>query len=234
MKLDLLVFAAHPDDVELACSGTVLKHISLGYKAGIVDFTRGELGTRGSAEIRAQESKKATDILGLHARENLGFRDGFFEMDESHLLKVISVIRKYQPEIILANAKNDRHPDHKRAGDLVSRANFLSGLIKVETGGQSAWRAKAVYRFIQDHFIEPDIVVDITGFQDKKLEAIKAFKSQFYDPESREPQTPISKKDFLEFITARARQFGRPINAEYGEGFTVERYIGVDNLFQLK
>lgn len=230
----MLVFAAHPDDVELACSGTVLKQIKLGYKVGIVDLTRGELGTRGTAEIRAEETKVATEILGIHARENLGFRDGLFEIDEAHLSKVVEVIRKYQPEIILANAATDRHPDHKRAGDLVSRANFLSGLRKVETENQSAWRSKVVYRYIQDNYIEPDFVVDISGFETQKLEAIKAFKSQFYDPKSTEPQTPISREDFLDFILARAKQFGRPINVEYGEGFTIERYIGVDNLFELK
>lgn len=233
-KLDILVFAAHPDDVELACSGTVLKHISLGYKVGIVDLTRGELGTRGSAEIRAEETKVASSILGIHSRENLGFRDGFFEIDEAHLLKVVEVIRKYQPELILANAASDRHPDHKRAGDLVSRANFLSGLVKIETANQTAWRAKVVYRYIQDNYIEPDFVVDISGFEAKKLEAIKAFKSQFYNPNSTEPKTPISREDFLDFILARAKQLGRPINAEYGEGFTVERYVGVDDLFELK
>ncbi|HPN18987.1 MAG TPA: bacillithiol biosynthesis deacetylase BshB1, partial [Chitinophagales bacterium] len=143
-KLDILVFAAHPDDVELACSGTVLKHISLGYKVGIVDLTKGELGTRGSAAIRSEETKVASELLGIHIRENLGFRDGFFEIDEVHLLKVVEVIRKYQPEIIMANAASDRHPDHKRAGDLVSRANFLSGLLKVQTENQTHWRAKAV------------------------------------------------------------------------------------------
>lgn len=233
-KLDILVFAAHPDDVELACSGTVLKHISLGYKVGIVDLTRGELGTRGSAEIRAEETRVASSILGIHSRENLGFRDGFFEIDEAHLLKMVEVIRKYQPELILANAASDRHPDHKRAGDLVSRANFLSGLVKIETANQTAWRAKVVYRYIQDNYIEPDFVVDISGFEAKKLEAIKAFKSQFYDPNSTEPATPISREDFLDFILARAKQLGRSINAEYGEGFTVERYIGVDDLFKLK
>ncbi|MBP6323837.1 MAG: bacillithiol biosynthesis deacetylase BshB1 [Chitinophagales bacterium] len=233
-KLDILVFAAHPDDVELACSGTVLKHISLGYKVGIVDLTKGELGTRGSAAIRSEETKVASELLGIHIRENLGFRDGFFEIDEVHLLKVVEVIRKYQPEIILANAASDRHPDHKRAGDLVSRANFLSGLLKVQTENQTHWRAKAVYRYIQDNYMEPDFVVDISGFETKKLDAIKAFKSQFYDPNSNEPSTPISREDFLEFVLARAKQFGRPINAEYGEGFTVERYIGVDNLLSLK
>lgn len=234
MKLDILVFAAHPDDVELACSGTVLKHISLGYKVGIVDLTKGELGTRGTAEIRSEETKVASAILGIHARENLGFRDGFFEIDETHLLAVVGMIRKYRPEIILANAASDRHPDHKRAGDLVSRANFLSGLLKIKTDGWEQWRAKAVYRYIQDNFIQPDLVVDISGFENKKMEAIKAFRSQFFDPTSTEPVTPISREDFLDFILGRAKQFGRQINTAYGEGFTVERYVGVDDLLQLK
>ncbi|HQD12172.1 MAG TPA: bacillithiol biosynthesis deacetylase BshB1 [Chitinophagales bacterium] len=232
-KLDILLFAAHPDDVELAASGTVLKHISLGYKVGIIDLTKGELGTRGTATIRAQESEAASQILGIHVHENLGFRDGFFEVNEDHLLPVISAIRKYQPDIILANSISDRHPDHGRGGDLVARANFLSGLVKVDTG-QPAWRAKAVYRYVQDNFVEPDFVVDITDFMDKKLEAIKAFKSQFYNPDSKEPQTPISRADFLDFIEGRARQFGRPIGVTYAEGFTVERYIGVEDLFDLK
>lgn len=238
MKLDILVFAAHPDDVELSCSGTVLKHINTGYKVGIVDLTKGELGSRGSAEIRAEESATASKILGIHVRENLGFRDGFFEIDETHLLKVIEVIRKYQPEIILANAKNDRHPDHKRGGDLVSRAAFLSGLVKVETVSdgkiQEKWRPKVVYRYIQEQYFEPDFVVDISGFETKKLEAIKAFTSQFYNPNSTEPQTPISREDYLDFVVARMKQFGGQINTQFGEGFTIERYIGVDDLFQLK
>jgi len=237
-KLDILVFAAHPDDVELSCSGTVLKHINLGYKVGIVDLTKGELGSRGSAEIRAQESAAASDILGIHVRENLGFRDGFFEIDEAHLLKIIEVIRKYQPEIVLVNAKNDRHPDHKRGGDLVSRASFLSGLIKIETTynglNQEKWRPKVVYRYIQEQYFEPDFVVDISGFETKKLEAIKAFKSQFYDPNSTEPLTPIAREDYLDFVVARMKQFGGQINTEFGEGFTKERYLGVDDLFQLK
>ncbi len=237
-KLDVLLFAAHPDDVELSCSGTVLKHISLGYKVGIIDLTRGELGSRGSAQIRATESKHASEILGIHQRENLGFRDGFFEIDETHLLKVIEVIRKYQPEIVLINAKIDRHPDHKRGGDLVSRACFLSGLVKIETNldgeNQEKWRPKVVYRYIQEQYYEPDFVVDISGFEDKKLDAIKAFSSQFYDPNSTEPTTPISKSDYLDFVVARMKQFGTQINTTYGEGFTTERYIGVDDLFDLK
>ncbi len=232
MKLDILAFAAHPDDIELSCSGTILKHINLGYKVGIVDLTKGELGTRGTAEIRAQESEVASAILGIHCRENLGFRDGFFEINENHLLPIINIIRKYQPEIILANAATDRHPDHKRAGDLVSRASFLSGLMKINTEYKH-WRAKAVYRYVQDNFLEPDFVVDISGFIDKKIKAIQAFKSQFYDPQSTEPVTPISKEDFIEYIIGRNKQYGRPINAAFAEGFTIERYIGVDDLFKI-
>lgn len=237
-KLDILVFAAHPDDAELSCSGTIMKHIDLGYKVGIVDLTRGELGTRGSAEIRAQESAKSSEILGIHIRENLGFRDGFFEIDEQHLLPIIQVIRKYQPEIILANAKNDRHPDHKRGGDLVSRAAFLSGLSKIETiidgKKQEKWRPKTIYRYIQEQNMIPDFVVDISGFEDKKIETIKAFKSQFYDPNSTEPTTPISREDYLDFVKAKMKLFGGQINVAYGEGFTVERTIGTSNLFDLK
>lgn len=237
-KLDILLFAAHPDDVELACSGTVLKHLQLGYKVGIVDLTRGELGTRGTAEIRDKESKNASKILGIHTRENLGFRDGFFEIDETHLLKVITMIRKYQPEIILCNAKSDRHPDHQRAGDLVSRANFLSGLIKIETSDnqtvQEKWRAKSVYRYIQDNYIKPDFVVDISAFMDIKLKVIQTYSSQFYQRNSTEPETPIARKDFLDFIVSRAREFGRPIGVEFAEGYSAERSVGVDDLLKLR
>lgn len=234
MKLDILAFAAHPDDIELSCSGTILKHIALGYKVGIIDLTRGELGSRGSAEIRDEESNNATLKLGIHVRENLGFRDGFFEINETHLLKVIEMIRKYQPEIILANSLTDRHPDHKRGGDLVSRANFLSGLIKIETENQTAWRAKVVYRYIQEKNIEPDFVVDVTGFELQKMETIKEFKSQFFNPDSKEPKTPISREDYLDFVLAKMKQFGANIQVPFAEGFTIERSIGVDNLFQLK
>ena len=238
MKLDILVFAAHPDDMELSCSGTVLKHLQLGYKVGIIDLTQGELGSRGTAALRAEESKKASAILGIEVRENLGFRDGFFEIDEAHLMKVIQLIRKYQPEIVLANAKYDRHPDHQRAGDLVSRAAFLSGLLKIESidqgEKQEKWRPKSVYRYVQEQYINPDFVVDISGFEDKKLESIKAFSSQFYNPDSTEPPTPISRKDYLEFVLSRMKQYGGLINANYGEGFTVERYIGIDDLFKIK
>lgn len=234
MKIDILAFAAHPDDIELSCSGTIMKQVHLGNKVGIVDFTKGELGTRGTAEIRMEEAKVASEIMGIQVRENLDFRDGFFEVDEKHLLSVIQIIRKFQPDVILANAASDRHPDHKRAGDLVSRANFLSGLRKIETVGQNPWRAKVVYRYVQDNYVNPDFIVDISGYEHRKLETIKAFKSQFYDVTSTEPATPISKADFLDFIMARSKEFGRAIHAEYGEGFTVERHIGIENLMQLK
>lgn len=237
MKLDILAFAAHPDDVELAASGTLLAHIAQGKTAGIVDLTRGELGTRGSAEIRDKEAEASSKILGIHARENLRMRDGFFVKDEEHLLKVITAIRKYQPEIVLCNAEFDRHVDHGRGGDLLHEACFLSGLKKIETTidgkPQEAWRPKATYHYIQDYYTDPDIVVDITPYFDKKMESIMAFSSQFYDPNSKEPQTAISSKEFVEFIKARAMQFGRLINKEYGEGFTVKRPIGTSDLTAL-
>ncbi len=236
MKLDILAFAAHPDDVELGASGTLLAHIAQGYKAGIIDLTQGELGTRGSAELRMKEAKASSKILGISARENLKFRDGFFVKDETHLLKVIEMLRKYQPEIVLCNAERDRHTDHARAGDLVYEACFLSGLRKVETiyngQPQQAWRPKVVYHYIQDYWIEPDIVVDITPYVETKMAAIKAFSSQFYDPNSKEPQSVISGKDFLEINLGRARQMGRLIWTEFGEGFTVKRPIGTTNLLK--
>jgi len=233
MKLDILAFAAHPDDVELSASGTLLKHIDKGYKVGIVDLTRGELGSRGSADIRDNESADAAEFMKLSARENLGFKDGFFAIDEHHLLEVVSAIRKYQPEIVLCNAISDRHPDHGRGSELVSRACFLSGLIRVDTG-QEAWRPRAVYHYIQDHYHKPDLVVDISDYMEKKIEVVQCFKSQFYDPASDAPETPISSLAFLEFLRARAREMGRPSGYEFGEGFTVERFIGVDDLFNLQ
>jgi len=237
MKLDILAFSAHPDDIELAASGTVLAHIAQGKKVGIIDLTQGELGTRGSAEIRLKEVEVSNKILGIHVRENLKFRDGFFVKDETHLLKVIEMIRKYQPEIVLANAVSDRHIDHGRAADLIEDACFLSGLIKIETSNdrkkQKAWRPKSVYHYIQDNYISPDFIIDITPFFEKKMESIKAFSSQFYDPNSKEPMTPISSKDFLDFLEARSRQFGRAIGVTYGEGFTVKRPIGVKDMTTL-
>ncbi len=239
MKLDILAFGAHPDDVELAASGTLLRHIQLGKKVGIIDLTLGELGTRGSASTRMREAHNSAKILKLEIRENLQLSDGFFEITEENLLKVIHQIRKYQPEIVLCNATSDRHPDHGRGGDLVSRACFLAGLIKVGTQKnngelQKPWRPNVVYRYVQDNWITPDFVVDISDFYDTKMQAILAYKTQFFNAEEEGIETPISSPDFLEYIKGRASNFGRIIKVKYGEGFTVERGIGVDNLFQLK
>lgn len=238
MKLDILVFAVHPDDAELGCSGTILKHIANGKKVGIVDFTRGELGTRGTAETRDQEAKDSAEILGLHARENLGFKDGFFKNDEEHQLALIQMVRKYQPEIILTNALHDRHPDHGKAGDLANDAIFLAGLIKIETvidgEKQQAWRPRLVLQYIQDRYIKPDVIIDITGHMTKKLESIRAFKTQFDSPDNSEPQTYISSPEFLEAVISRAREFGKSIGTTYAEGFTSRKLLGVDDLFQLR
>ena len=223
MKLDILVMAAHPDDAELSCAGTILKHIAAGKKVGIVDFTRGELGTRGTPEIRLQESADATKILGLHARENLGIRDGFFRNDEETQLKLIEVIRKYQPDIVLANALEDRHPDHGKGAQLAIDACFLSGLRQIKTGDLPAWRPAQVYHYIQDRYLEPDFVVDISSQWDKKEAAIRAFKSQFFDPNSSEPASYISSPDFLNFIQARAMEMGHKIGVKYGEGFQSQK-----------
>ncbi len=238
MKLDILAIGAHPDDVELGCAATVAKEIDLGKKVGILDLTRGELGTRGSAEIRDQEAAAAAQILGVAVRENLAFADGFFVNDKEHQTKVIEMIRKYQPEIVLCNAIDDRHIDHAKGSQLVSDACFLSGLRKIETsvGGkpQKAWRPKHVYHYIQWKTIEPDFVVDVTGFLDKKIEAVKAYSSQLFDPKSKEPVSPITSKNFLESITYRAQDLGRLIGVDHAEGFTVERYVAVDSLDSLK
>jgi bacillithiol biosynthesis deacetylase BshB1 len=230
MKLDILVMAAHPDDAELSCSGTILKHIAAGKKVGIVDFTRGELGTRGTPEIRLQESADATKILGLHARENLGIRDGFFRNDEETQLKLIEIIRKYQPDIVLANALVDRHPDHSKGAQLAIDACFLSGLRQIKTGDLSAWRPAQVYHYIQDRYIEPDFVVDISAHWDQKEAAIRAFKSQFFDPSSKEPASYISSPDFLNFIQARAMEMGHKIGVKYGEGFQSQKTLEVKSL----
>ena len=237
MKLDILAFGAHPDDVELGCAGTILKEISLGKTIGIIDLTRGELGTRGSAEIRDQEATAAAAILGVSARENLEMRDGFFVNDEKHQLEIIKMIRKYRPEIVLCNAVDDRHIDHEKGSKLVSDSCFLSGLVKVETelNGelQEAWRPKLVYHYIQWKNIVPDFVVDITGFTDKKIEAILAYGSQFYDANSKEPESPITSKNFLESLNYRSRDLGRLTGVDYAEGFTVERYLAVNSLGDL-
>ncbi|SHG21241.1 bacillithiol biosynthesis deacetylase BshB1 [Pedobacter caeni] len=237
MKLDILVLAVHPDDAELGCSGTIAKHIAMGKKVGIVDFTRGELGTRGSAEIRDTEAADSAKILGLHARENLRFKDGFFANDEAHQLAVIRMIRKYQPEIILTNALHDRHPDHGRAGDLANDACFLSGLSKIQTSldgeEQEAWRPRLVLQYIQDRYIEPDIIIDITPYIQTKIDSIKAFKTQFFNPDHEEAETYISSPEFFDSVIGRAREFGKSIGTTYGEGFTCRKLLGVNDLFNL-
>ncbi|KIA91710.1 GlcNAc-PI de-N-acetylase [Pedobacter kyungheensis] len=238
MKLDILVIAVHPDDAELCCSGTILKHIAQGKKVGIVDLTRGELGTRGTAETRDEEAADSAKILGLHVRENLGMRDGFFQNDEFHRLEVVKVIRKYQPEIILSNALEDRHPDHGRAGDLVFDSVFLSGLPKIETvlNGvkQEAHRPRLLLQYIQDRYLRPDIIVDISDHMDTKIKSIQAFKTQFYNPDVAGQQTYISSPEFFESVIGRAREFGKSIAATFGEGFTSRKLLGVDNLFDLR
>jgi bacillithiol biosynthesis deacetylase BshB1 len=236
-SIDILAFAAHPDDVELSASGTLMRHISMGLTVGIIDLTKGELGTRGDESTRKAEAADASTIMGIHVRENLGMEDGFFENNTANKLKIIEVIRKYQPKIILANAIDDRHPDHGRAAKLVADAAFLSGLPKIistfQDIQQKPHRPQALYHYIQDYYHKPDFVVDVTSYADKKIEAIKAYKTQFFDPESTEPQTPISGKDFFEFITGRMMQFGRPSGFKYAEGFTTCRTIGVNNLMDL-
>lgn len=238
MKLDILAFGAHPDDVELGCGATIAKEISLGKKVGIVDLTRGELGTRGSAEIRDNEAAKAAKILGVSVRENLNFRDGFFVNDETHQLEIIKMIRKYQPEIVLCNAIDDRHIDHGKGSKLVSDACFLSGLRRIETTlegvHQTEWRPKLVYHYIQWKNIEPDFVVDVSDFMQIKIDAVMAYDSQFYNPNSNEPISPIATKNFTESIEYRAKDLGRLVFAEYAEGFTVERYLAVNSLADLK
>lgn len=237
MKLDILAFGAHPDDVELSCAATIAKEVTLGKKVGIVDLTRGELGTRGSAEIRDQEATDAARILGVSVRENLKFADGFFVNDKVHQLEVIKMLRKYQPDIVLCNAIQDRHIDHAKGSRLVSDACFLSGLLKIETllDGkiQEKWRPKQVYHYIQWKTITPDVVVDVTHFIDKKKAAIAAYKSQFYNPDSKEPETPITSKNFTDSVLYRSRDLGRLIGVEYAEGYTTERYPAVNSLSDL-
>jgi bacillithiol biosynthesis deacetylase BshB1 len=239
LKLDILVLSVHPDDAELGCAGTILKHIAEGKKAGIVDLTLGELGTRGSVEIRAAEAAEAASILGLSVRENLAIPDGFFENTKEYQLKVIAAIRKYQPEIIITNAYHDRHPDHGRANELVEAASFLAGLRKIETfeNGelQQIWRTPIVLHFIQDRYIKPDILVDVTEHWDKKIDSIRAYGSQFYNPNwENEPETYISSPNFIEVVEARAREFGKSIQVKYAEGFTSRKILGVNSLFDLR
>ncbi|MFA9210260.1 MAG: bacillithiol biosynthesis deacetylase BshB1 [Moraxellaceae bacterium] len=237
MKLSILAFGAHPDDVELSAAGTLLKHQAAGAKIGIIDLTEGELGSRGTVDTRYAEAKAAGEILQLSVRENLQMGDGFFTHSEENLLKIVQQIRRFQPTIVFANAHSDRHPDHAKGSKLVSEACFLAGLSKISTSWdgeeQIAYRPKAVYHYIQDHYLVPDFVIDVTDFVPQKINAIKAYKTQFWDPNSTEPKTPISGEEFFEFLHGRMAQYGRSIGVKYAEGFTVERTLGVSNLFDL-
>lgn len=237
MRLDILAIGAHPDDVELGCGATIAKEVAEGKKVGILDLTRGELGTRGSAEIRDEEAKKAAGILGVLIRENLAFADGFFVNDKEHQLEIIKIIRKYKPKIVMCNAVDDRHIDHPKGSKLVSEACFLSGLRKIETSLngelQEAWRPKQVYHYIQWKNIEPDFVVDVSDFIEVKMNAVKAYSSQFYDPKNHEPASPISSKNFLDSVKYRAQDLGRLVGCEFAEGFNSERYVAVRKLDDL-
>lgn len=237
MKLDILAIGVHPDDVELGCSGTLMKHIDMGYKVGILDLTKGELGTRGDDKTRMKEAAAAAKIMGIDVRENLGFADGFFTNDKQHQLELIKILRKYQPSVIITNANYDRHPDHGRSAQLTRDAVFLSGLAKIETklsgAKQKAYRPKSVYNYIQALHAEPQLVVDISEYYDRKLQAVLAYKTQFFDPKSKEKNTFISSPEFLEFVKARAMHFGVPVGAKYAEAFTVNRTPGVNDLVEL-
>ncbi len=237
MKLDILAFGVHPDDVELSCAGTLMVEIANGKKVGVVDLTQGELGTRGSKEIRLVEATNAANVMGLHMRENLKMADGFLINDEAHQLKIIQVLRKYQPEIVLCNAIEDRHPDHGRSAGLVADACFLSGLRKIVTldngKEQAAWRPKNVFHYIQDRYLQPNFVVDITSVHDKKIEAIKCYTTQFYNPDLNEPQTYISTPDFLDGVIYRSKMMGKMIGVNYAEGFTSKKIIGINSFDNL-
>ena len=236
-NIDILAFGAHPDDVELGCGGTIIKELKAGRSVAVVDLTRGELGTRGSANLRDKESSSAAQVMGLTFRENLHFKDGFFKNDEQHQFEVIKILRKYRPKIVLCNSKDDRHIDHPRAADLVSDACFLSGLEKVKTNvdgkTQNAWRPSNVYHYIQWKNISPDFLVDISGFENIKMDAIKCYSSQFYKPNSKESETPISKKNFLEIIYNRSLDLGRLIGVEHAEGFTSNKIVGTNSINDL-
>jgi len=233
MKVDVLVFGAHPDDVELGCGGTVIKLVEQGKKVGIVDLTRGALGTRGTTQSRRVECENATKILGIAVRDNMNFKDGFFKDDEAHKLALIKKIREYCPEIVIANAPTDRHPDHERASQIVVDACFLSGLEKVNTK-QKVWRPKAIFHYIQFNHLQPDLVIDISRQMEKKIEAVKAYKTQFYNSDSKETETIISKKGFLESVKYRAQDLGRQANCEYAEGFIAHQMLKVDSFFDIK
>jgi len=233
IKLDILAIGVHPDDVELSCSGTLLSHIKQGKRVGLCDLTMGELGTRGSGELRLQEAEEARKIMGAEVRDNLGMADGFFEHSPDNVKKIISVIRKYKPEIVLTNALNDRHPDHGRAAKLTADACYYAGLKRIDTQ-QEEWRPKAVYHYIQDYNLKPDFVCDISSFMEQKMDCIMAFKSQFYNPDDNQDNTPISSKSFIDFMIAKGRGFGRHAGFEFAEGFNVGRTIGVESLFDMR
>lgn len=237
MKLDVLVFAAHPDDAELSCGGTILSLVKQGKKVGVVDFTRGEMGTRGTPEIRDQEAAEASKILKLSARENLGVKDVFFENNDDVVLEVVKRIRKYQPSVILANALSDRHPDHGKAAAVVKKATFLAGLKKLETElegvNQERWYIKSLHHYVQTDFHKPDFVVDVSEFWEQRMQAVRAFKSQFFDPNGEESNTLISTPEFIDLLDARAREYGMAIRVKYGEGFVSDRTVGVSDLSSL-
>lgn len=237
-QIDILAIGAHPDDVELSAAGTLLKHRAMGFSTGVIDLTQGELGSRGTKETRKEEAMAAAEILGLSARVNLKMADGFFEHSEENLRLLVEQIRRFKPSIVLVNAVSDRHPDHGKGSKLASEACFLAGLRRVETtwegSPQEAHRPKAVYHYIQDRYLKPDFAVDVTDFVEQKFASIKAYKTQFWDPSSTEPKTPISGEEFFEFLRGRMAEFGRSIGARYAEGFTVERLPGVDSLFDLR
>ncbi len=230
-KLDILAFGVHPDDVELGCSGTILVSVAEGKKVGIIDLTRGELGTRGSAEIRKEEAANAAAVLKVAVRENLEMADGFFQNDENHQRKVIEIIRKYRPEIILCNSIEDRHPDHGRSAQLVGDAAFLSGLRKIETfigeEKQLEWRPKYIFHYIQDRFLHPDFVFDISDFIEDKIKSVLCYKTQFHNPDLDEPQTYISNPEFLLAVRARAMMLGKRIGVKHAEGYISKKVVGV-------
>ena len=236
MKVDVLAIGAHPDDVELGCGGTISKMIAEGKTVAILDLTKGELGTRGTSETRAKEAENAAKILGVKLRENLEMPDGFLENTKEYQIKIVRAIRKYQPEIVFANAIDDRHPDHAKAAKLVSDACFLSGLRKIETSQegnlQEVWRPKYIFNYIQWKEITPDFVMDISDYQEQKVKSCMAYESQFYDPNSKEPVTPIATKDFLESLTYRAQNLGRLSGVAFAEGFTTEKLIAFKNFDQ--
>jgi bacillithiol biosynthesis deacetylase BshB1 len=237
MKLHILAIGAHPDDVELGCAGTLITQVQLGHQVGILDLTRGETGTRGTPEIRDEEGRAAAAIIGAVVRENLGLPDGFIDQSREQKMALIRILRKYRPDVVIGNAMDDRHPDHGNAATLIEEACFLSGLAKIQTeldgAAQVHWRPRMVLHYIQDRFIQPDVVMDITAVMDQKMESILAHRSQFYDPSSSEPETYIASKGFLDNIPARAMEHGRPCGFAYGEAFTCKRYIGVNNILHL-